>query len=71
MRVFARNLLYYSRILGLTAALLVVCGCVLNEGTRAILPTSSEAQLRRDISRQLEDSGFPTASQAGAPQATP
>ena len=53
----------------LSATALLASGCTVNERLRAAVPVSSEAQLRKEVAKELESSSFPTAAESGAPRA--
>ncbi len=53
----------------LSTVALLASGCTVNERLRAAMPVSAEAQLRKDVAKQLKSSSFPTAAESGAPQA--
>lgn len=62
----------WGRRVAVALGLAVACltsGCKLGETARSRLPTSSESKLRREVSKQVEQSGFPSAQQTGAPSA--
>ncbi len=74
--IYCRRLLghrktHWAVVASITAVVLPIAGCALDQGIKAAVPLTSEAKLRKKVSKQLQDSSFPTAAQSGAPQAAP
>ena len=70
-RLLGRRKTRWALMASVTAVVLPMIGCALDQGIKAAVPLTSEAKLRKKVSKQLQDSSFPTAAQSGAPQAAP
>ena len=70
-QLFGHRKIRWTLVAGIIAIAIPIAGCALDQGIKAAVPITSEAKLRKKVSKQLKDSSFPTAAQSGAPQAAP